>query len=219
MKKLGIIVIAIFIGLVSFKKIAQKGDPKKREEAKKEINAYMKANMLPVMLENRKEFDTKLSKKEKATLVSLRERLDALKGKKDSMKKDKSSGEPSEAQKSEMKAMKTEMRHIMTDAWVIVDNHESDLEAIKTANKANEEKWKTDMKAIFEKYKPENSEMGKKGKHGKKGHRFGQMDDKKPVMFVLMDPSKSVDQIASEMEQRQEQRGHRGGKGHHGNKR
>ncbi|MBB6459917.1 hypothetical protein [Flammeovirga kamogawensis] len=218
MKKLGIIVLVAFIGLVSFKSIAQKGDPKKRAEAKKEINAYMKANMLPVMLENRKEFDTKLSKKEKATLVSLRERLEALKTKKNSLMKDKPSGEPSEEQKNEMKAMKTEMRHIMTDAWVIVDNHESDLEAIKTANKANEEKWKADMKAIFEKYKSENSEMGKKGKHGKKGHHFGKMDDKKPVMFVLMDPSKTVDQLATEMEQRQDQRGHRGGKGHHGNR-
>ncbi|NME70606.1 hypothetical protein [Flammeovirga aprica] len=206
---------------VSFAGIAQEEKKKKREEARKEIKAYMKAQVLPVVLENRKDFDKKLSKSEKKTLVSLRSRMDALSKKKEGMKRPE--GEPTEAQQKERQEMEKEMRHITTAAWEIVDNHEADLEAIKASTKTQQEQWKSDMQAIMEKYKPENKE-GKDGKGKGKGHgrrgKMGQgmMGHYQPVMFVLMDPSKSVDEIADEMEKRQMKRmkHHKGGKGHRG---
>ncbi|MBD0404590.1 hypothetical protein [Flammeovirga sp. EKP202] len=210
---------------VSFVSVAQQEKKKKRDEARKEIKAYMKAQVLPVVLENRKEFDNKLSNSEKKTLVSLRERLDALSKKKEGMKRPE--GEPTEEQQKERQAMEKEMRHITTAAWEIVDNHEADLEAIKASTKTQQEQWKSDMKAIMSKYKPENKGEGnghEKG-NGRKGRgkgkmgRQGMMGHYQPVMFVLMDPSKSVDELADEMEKRQMKRmGHKGGKGrgHHG---
>ncbi|WP_157491149.1 hypothetical protein [Flammeovirga sp. SJP92] len=223
MKKTKVLILSLFALATltfSFVSVAQQDKKKKREEARKEIKAYMKAEVLPVVLESRKEFDQKLSNAEKKTLVSLRERLDALSKKKEGMKRPE--GEPTEEQKKERQAMEKEMRHITTAAWEIVDNHEADLEEIKASTKTQQEQWKTDMKAIFEKYKPEDKEgnggrNGKKGKgHGRRGKMGqGMMGHYQPVMFVLMDPSKSVDEIADEMEKRQMKRmNHKGGKGH-----
>ncbi|NLR91033.1 hypothetical protein [Flammeovirga agarivorans] len=213
MKKISLIVLALVS--VSFFAFCQgKGDPKKREEAKKEINAYMKANVLPVMIEQRKELDKKLSSSEKKEIESLRARINTLKAQKENMPKRDRSQEPTEEQRKAFEAAKKEMRLIMTDAWAIVDNHEADFEALKEGNKENAEKWKADMKAIFDKYKPEGAEGKRGGKGGRHGKMGMMMDQNKAPMFLLMDPTKSVDELAAEMEQRQagRQGHHRGGK-------
>lgn len=220
MKKSKILILSLvaFVTLAfSFKTIAQKQKNKKRDEIRKEVSAYTKANILPVVLEQRKAFDKDLSSDEKATLVSLRERLDALKAKRDTMKRPE--GEPTEEQKKAHKEMEKEMRLIMTDAWVIADNHEDDLEKINASNKEQKEQWKNDIKAIFVKYKGDNSNKGENGKHKKKGkmmHGKMMFDHNKPAMFVLMDPNKTVDELASDMEQRMKKRGRHGKGRHHG---
>ncbi|MBB3698589.1 hypothetical protein KMW28_15465 [Flammeovirga yaeyamensis] len=207
MKKITLFVFTILsIFLFSFQDGPKKGmDKEARKKAQKEIAEYNKANVVPVLLENRKEFDNKLSDAEKKELASLRTRLDNLKEENKSMKKDKKKGEaPTEEQKAAKEAAQKEMRQIMTAAWAVVDNHEADLKSIKEANKANEEKWRTDMKAIMEKYRPEGSMKGegKKKGHNKGKHKMGRnpMGANRDVMFVLMDPTKSVDEIAAQME-------------------
>ncbi|OHX68174.1 hypothetical protein [Flammeovirga pacifica] len=216
MKKITLLVLAIFsITLFSFQDGPKKGmDKETRKKAQKELAAYNKENVIPVILENRKEFETKLSSDEKKELVSLRVKMKALGEQKKASKKGKTKGEaPTEEQKEARAALQKEMRQIMTSAWAIVDNHEADLKAIKESNKANEEKWKEDIKAIMMKYKPENAEKGKGKKHG---HKMKQnpMGPNKDVMFVMMDPSQSIDEIAENMEKMAKKRhGQHGKKG------
>lgn len=218
MKRTKLFIIAIItiatLG-VSFVGVAQKEKKNKREEARTEIQAYMKTNVLPVILEKRKEFDSQLSNSEKKKLVALRSRMDALKKERETMQRPE--GEPSDEQKKKHYEMEKEMRHITTAAWEIADKHESDLLAVKTSTESQKQQWESDIKAIMEKYSPNKEKREKSHGEHKRKFKTGQQifQHNKPVMFLLMDPNKTVDEIAVDMEKRQMTRkmkfkGHRG---------
>lgn len=183
-----------------------------RKKLKAELREYRKANITPVMIEKRGEFEQKLSAEEKATIEKLRaekkakieERKALIKEEKMEMRKKGKSDEFRAKRKEEHKAMRAELKPIL-------DTHKEDLEAIEAEIAPLRATWKKDMEAIKAKYKDQGLEMhhnrghkkgqaSKKGKKGKKGKKNGK-DKGNGAMkahFLLLDPAVPVQETPGE---------------------
>lgn len=165
-------------------------DKEKRKAVREEVKAYFGANILPVLKTQREKLDPKLSSQEKSEVDAIRQSMGNLKdkakeqgiGKK--MKRMRRGGEElSEEQKEAMKMLARERRKLTMRAWAIVDNHESDIDALMKEIDTKREQWKNDIqKMISEKVGGEHWE-----KHKVKLPFMRRFDE---VKFLLMNPEK-----------------------------
>lgn len=141
----------------------------KKVEAKAmrdEMRSYHEENVAPVLLEQRKKLDAKISDEDKAKLANIRAERKASRGQK------------SRGQKSGARPHKD-------DLSALVQKYDDEIDMLMEEIEPKQEQWKKDMKAIAEA-----NHQKRKGKKGmKKGvHRPNPGFQK--ARFLLMDPAK-----------------------------
>ncbi|MGB3469086.1 MAG: T9SS type A sorting domain-containing protein [Cyclobacteriaceae bacterium] len=203
--KIGMLLIALMISSVV---VAQKKD-RPGKALRENMKAYVKENILPVAVENRRDFESVLSASEKKQIAELRERQQVIRERQKEMRaqfrntengaKNSYKLEPTEAQADEMRQVKKERRLIKTEVFTIVDNHEDFFIAMETDLKDDRTKWRDDMKSMMEDSRGEKAkdsdrkEGMRRGGHGKRHHLGGKFNKMfSPVAFVLMDPDNAA---------------------------
>jgi hypothetical protein len=172
-----------------------------RKKMEKEIRAYRKANILPVLIEKRASFEEKLSEDEKKTIEALRVKIgDKRKTWKAMTPEQKREhrkvleGDFKEKRKEERKEMKAQLKPIL-------ETHEAELKSIEQQIAPLRKVWETDMKVIRDKYmntdsvsmKHNHKKHGKPGKHGKK-QGLHKKEGAMKARFLLMDPAKAIEE-------------------------
>ena len=142
----------------------------KKAEAKAmrdKMRAYKEENIAPVLLEQRKKLEVKISEADKATLAKIR-----TEGQQ--MRKEKRQG-----QKAKPRPNKEELS-------ALIEKYSEDIDALMEEIAAQQEQWKKDMKAIAGEG---GQSKGKRQKRMKKGHQQRKPGFQK-ARFLLMDPVK-----------------------------
>jgi hypothetical protein len=160
--------------------IAFKGRKLKRPVQNEEVIEYVKINILPVLKEKRANFDQFLSDDEKQKVSELQLRLQILHNEK---MKSSPQGlrlgnfnrgdrpEISDEQREKIRAHMKERRLIMTEAWAIADNHESEIESVLEDLKPDMEKWREDIRKIREPYREQRQELREEWRNNREQRR------------------------------------------------
>jgi Spy/CpxP family protein refolding chaperone len=141
----------------------------KKAEAKamrEEMRDYHKQNVAPVLLEQRKKLEAKISDEDKAALVKIRAERKASRPQKDG------------GQKADSRPHKDELS-------ALVQKYDEEINTLMEEIKPKREQWEKDMKTIAEANAPERT--------GKKGMRKGKQRSNpgfQKARFLLMDPVK-----------------------------
>lgn len=195
------ILLAMLVSSLAF---AQK-DKRPGKAHREKVKAYIQENILPVAIEERKDFEAMLSADEKAKVQELRERQQVLRENQESKReafrngrdKDTPRPEPTEEQITEMRLMRKEQRLIATEAYEIIDDHEDFFIAMENDLKDQKAQWRFDLKAMMEEGRPEgenprlDERRGRGHQGGIKGrmrHGAGFQKMFTPVAFLLMNP-------------------------------
>ncbi|MCB9245160.1 MAG: hypothetical protein H6606_01915 [Flavobacteriales bacterium] len=187
---------------------AHREEQKEKHQAmRKEIGEYRKTNIHPVMVEKRTELDTKLSTDEKRLIEETRTEVKRLRSEMRAELKETEGPDRREFMRENPK--RQEIRNVIeSKLQPIADAHKADLEQIRKDLEPQRAIWEKDMKAIHEKYKPEDGpghgpgefHRGGKGAKAGKGKGKGQAGAQheahfgkhKDLHFLLMDPSKPM---------------------------
>lgn len=183
------------ITTLAFSQQGKKKHHQPNPELKKEMQGYLENNVVPVLQKVQNEFDEELSAEDlafvqkkrteiaqkraeqkanheahRAERKAMREKVKNMTDeerqvfRKEKMKERK--GENYGEFKEERKAMKAEMKSFM-------ERNEALIKSTMTSLKPNYEKWTTEQKAIFEKYKPADAPKMKEGKRKDRVGLFG----------------------------------------------
>lgn len=196
---IGSAVIAVLVTVTAFSQ-----DPNRREIREK-VRSYAKENILPVVAEERANFDNELSATEKQKVVELRERMLALKEEGKAFREQHGKGrgmkrgfhekpDLTEEQKEQMYQHRKEMRLVRTEAFEIIDAHEDFFKSLRSTMEPKMDVWKEEIKSIVGDDMERMHEGGHgkgHGHHGRRGHGPGKMARElhSPVRFLLMDPN------------------------------
>lgn len=178
----------------------KRGEAKESREAlRAEMEAYRQENILPVMQAQRAKLEEKISAEDKATIAALRTKMEDHKadmnGKGNGKRQRKGMGinGVDEGKKADREQMKS-----------LLATYQDDIKALFAEIEDKTAQWKTDMKAIAEKYHPEQGERQMKGREGK-GKKRGQRAKKErqeerpgigrvmsAIHFLLLEPATSA---------------------------
>ena len=150
-----------------------------------EVQSYIQENILPTVESQRAKLDVELSDQELAEIRQIKAGLQQLRVDKQalhtSLKEVRESyegeGRPEipEELKESMKAHRKAQRQLMTQAWIIVDANEAEIETLLEGLEPQAEQWQEDLRNLMDTYNPEGVRPGRRGKRtesgeGKRGH-------------------------------------------------
>ncbi len=190
-KNILILILGLVVTTIAFGQ-RKKGHHKPNPEAKKEMEAYIEKNVIPVLQKAQNEMDAQLSAEDLAFIQGKRKEVAALKANKkaerDAKKADRKAmkEEFEKMTEEERKAFKEEKRaerkamhekrkrekgnaNSKEEVKAFMERNQELITNTMTALKPNYKKWITDQKAILEKYAPENAPARKMKKHSKIG--------------------------------------------------
>lgn len=119
---------------------AQRQNP----EMKKELRVYYRQNIIPVLIEKRRNFENELTDEEKATIETIRNKRNELRAE---WMEGQLAGEGMETK--DMKDFMTESRKALQP---ILLNHKASLEKLEESLRPEREKWEADIDKIKAKY-------------------------------------------------------------------
>ncbi len=187
-KNLLLLVILIAVSTAAFA-----GGGPKNPELRKELRAYMKQNIRPVLREQRLKLDKEISAKDKQEIEKLRQQLQQIRqeGKvlKEQLKESRGESKAplTEAQKTQIKAQREKVKSVYTAASAIAAKYKTPLESIKADISDDRTKWKADIEAILAKHGVK-AEAAKKGRHKKRsGAHMQYAHLLRPAQFILWD--------------------------------
>ena len=169
-----------------------------------EIRAYYRANVLPVLQQQRQKLEPQLAAADRTQLATYRTQLQALKAQSRALHQhlkpstDAPATRPTltEAQREQARQLRVQSHEIMQKVGEMAQKYEATITTLMQGVQPQREQWMTDMKAIAAKNAtPEQQQrhaeaQGNQGKghghrhgHGPMGHLF------KPARFLLLDPA------------------------------
>lgn len=171
----------------------------KMKSAGEEMKAYREKNVEPVLLKQRAKLESKISAADKKLIAELRtqheqrrkEGFDKRRESRDKMgSKEKRGDKTTEGKRPEKDEKHTQMK-------ALVEKYSADIDALYAEIATQENQWKQDQKAIWEKYAPKPSEEGAKKMEAHKKHpdtegAKDKMDFHKKMGFLLMNPTEST---------------------------
>ena len=177
------------------RKAPRQGRMDKADKAalKSELKAYRSENILPVMKAQRAKLEEKLSPEDKAQITTLRASLKTRRQEMRALKQ--------EANKSreDFQKLRETYKPDQEAIKALVEKYDADIDALLAEMQPQQEQWHKDIRAIYQKYRPEpKSGDEKPGPKGKYGHHAGPKGQHpalpgKPEMhkgrFLLLDPN------------------------------
>lgn len=194
-------IVLPLVAIISFSAFKVSNIFNSKAEMYYEMKSFFNDEILPVLEPLRVELEQELTADEKAKIESLREKAGQLIEQKAEMFKKHHQGadcekiELTDDEKEAIRLAQKEVRNILTEAWVIMDNHEEKFIEIHENIEPYLETWKKEGRERMMKHLPKMMH-GKKGPHcqregeGHPGHRPHprHMDGfVTPVIFILWD--------------------------------
>jgi hypothetical protein len=220
MRILSIILTLGLLGSLSYAQRSEHPRPsaEQRQAMRQDIQAYLDANVLPVLAPARSAFDANLSAEEQRTLAATRSQLAArrqAKGQDRSERGDRPdrAARPSDADRAARhEAHRAEKQALMDPVADIAATHAVALRRTLQELRPQAETWRQDLHAIMAAYRPTTDAQGEqdrpaRGDHqGRKGHdhdrghsnghgrgHLGAMDHwLRPVGFLLWTPEQAL---------------------------
>ena len=165
-------------------------------EARKEMQAYVQENVLPVMQAQRGKLDPLLSAQEQAELTAIRTEMKSLHKERQALSPKRSdrsetpkTGQgPSEAERAAFQTLRERREQITERARPILQAHEADISGLLNEVATERQQWRTDMRAIMASHLGEMPRSGKYGQGNKPGRAMAGMGHMhQPMGFLLWD--------------------------------
>lgn len=162
-----------------------------------EVRAYVEANVLPVLRQQRQKLEPQLAAPDRAQLTAYRSQLEALKTRGQALRQSlRPEGGPpeetrpalTEAQREQVHQMRFEARHIMLKVVEMAQKYDGAIAKLAEEVQPQKEKWATEIKAlVVRNTAPEQQEQlahfaGRWHEHDGLRRFF------RPAMFLLMNP-------------------------------
>lgn len=199
MKKAVILLVPMSLIIVAFMLCSFKAGQitNQKDEISSEIKNYVAKQIIPVLKPLRKELEQKLSETEKNEIDAIRLMHIGLR----QIRADaginffeilKAEDQFTREQLEVIKTTRKQFRKTMMKAWIIADNHESEIEQLLLQTGDYKDQWKADIKQIV---KCKLDDKGKGYLLEKDESRFGQLGFAEcimPVIFLLFDAENPV---------------------------
>lgn len=181
-----------------------KGDKSKMKAAFEEVKKYKDKNVIPVLKEQRKKLDKKISKEDQVKIEAIRKKIKAIKSEWKSKKEncegkekcDTKNGKPKNCSPEDCKKGKTKnsegksiIKAELLEAKKLAEKYDGEIEALFLEIKDKKTTWEKDIKNIFEKYKP--ADAPNHPPHQK--HKTERKKEFGKVRFLLMDPNEKTE--------------------------
>ncbi len=163
-----------------------------RRELREEVQAYLQANVLPVLKEQRARLESQLSAEDKALIAELRQQHESIRAK---MKAAQGDPEQRQALRDELKERRGEREQLRG----LVEKYEAGIERLFTEIMDERQQWRRDLQQLHENHRPETREEAtprfrregpRKQRERQRHHRDGGRHD--GIMgkgaFLLLDP-------------------------------
>ncbi|MDX5438120.1 MAG: hypothetical protein LPK03_13040, partial [Pontibacter sp.] len=124
-------------------------------ELRKEVRAYTRQNIIPVLREQRIAFEKQLSAADKQKIARLRQEQQRLhlqaKELRESFKASRGESKTllNEAEKAQLKALRQKQKQVVLRTRTIAGQYRSQLQAIQAELADEKETWTADLKAIY----------------------------------------------------------------------
>ncbi|MCP4440393.1 MAG: hypothetical protein GY810_15715 [Aureispira sp.] len=196
-------ILTMLILLVVGTTMAQKGKKnKKNPELRKELRDHYRTNMYPVLQEKQAAIDAGLNGTDLASVNASRMEYSQLKAQaRDAAKKRREMRKAGtdkevikEKRKTDKAEFKTAKKGIIESLLPLIDSNEELVKGVMLELRPLRKQWKTERKAIREKYAPADEEVAEKGKgkkKGKKGKDKAEFNKKRAAKFLMWDRNKA----------------------------
>jgi len=193
-KFLGLVLLAILLATVV--STARGGRHHRREDRpiRREVRAYLQANVLPVLRQQRQKLEPQLAAADRAQLATYRTQLKGLKEQGQALRHDAApAGNPAgrpgltDAQQQQAQQLRSQAKTILLNAALLAQKYEAPIAQLAREVQPQKEQWTTDIKAIVAKNTtPEQQQRAAAG--GQLPNHGGLRRFFKPAVFLLMDP-------------------------------
>jgi hypothetical protein len=189
--------------LLAFWLLASAFQMQSKPGTRKEVKAYLKENVFPVVAEQRKKLDRELSAEEKTQIEQIRTQLKEMRQEmRANRKRFKHQEELSQEQKEQFREQRKAHRQLMNQAWEIADRHDDRIAALLEEMQEDAHKWKEDIHNMVKQERTQSYEQGenrerKGGRRAERMHRqrghFRKNGPRhlmkvfRPVQFLLFD--------------------------------
>jgi hypothetical protein len=181
---------------------------KDNHPVRREMQAYIDQNVMPVVRQQRQKLEAQLATADKAPLAIYRTQLKEVRQRSQALRQsfrsapstDPKTTEPAsprapltEAQQQQLQLLRTETRTIMQQVNQMAEKYASNITQVLQEVQPQKEKWATDMQAIVVKdTTPEQQEKLGHFRGGRMHHRVGADRLLRPSAFLLLDPAAST---------------------------
>lgn len=187
---------------------ARAEQPKDNHPVRREMQAYVEQNVMPVVRQQRQKLEAQLATADKAQLAIYRTQLKEVRQRSQALRQSFRSApstapqttEPAsprtpltEAQQQQLQQLRTETRTIMQQVNQMAEKYTTNITQVLQEVQPQKEKWATDMQAIVAKNTtPEQQEKLSRSRGGRMHHRIGASRLLRPTAFLLLDPAAST---------------------------
>lgn len=158
-----------------------------------ELNSFVGTTVIPELKPVRETLDQAFTAEEKQKIDELRAEAKELAGtftalhEKYHKSGDRTDKSISDADLVAVKQSQKTMRRIISESWIILDNHEAEFDALAQDIMPSMERWHTEMKERVGKFMPRHRGHSKFKEMHKAHARFGDALVT-PVLFILFEP-------------------------------
>lgn len=170
---------------------------------RREVRAYLEANVLPVLRQQRQKLETQLAPADQAQIVAYRTQLKELKSQGKALRQSLVLATPgarpalTEAQKQQVHALRLQGKTIMLSVAQLALKYDANIQKLAQEIAPQKEQWATDIKAITAKNAtPEQPEKLARWQ-GFAARYTGLHKLFRPAAFLLLDPNGPAESTAS----------------------
>ena len=169
---------------------------------RREVRAYVQANVLPTLRQQRQKLETQLAPADQAQIVAYRAQLkDVLtqgKALRQSLLPEGSPTRPTltEAQKTQVQALRLQGKTIMLSVAQLALKYDANIQKLAQEIEPQKEQWTTDLKAIVAKSATPEQQAKLSRWQGFAARRSGLRKLFSPAAFLLLDPTAPVEDAA-----------------------
>ncbi|MDF7810377.1 T9SS type A sorting domain-containing protein [Hymenobacter sp. YC55] len=209
-KSLTLVLVLLATNIIAPAHAEQRKD---QHPVRREMQAYIEQNVLPVVRQQRQKLDAQLSTADKAQLAIYRTQLKEVRQRSQALRQSFRSApsaapqtaEPAsprapltDAQQQQLQQLRTETRTIMQQVNQMAEKYAANITQLLQEVQPQKAKWATDMQAIVAKNTtPEQQEKLGHFRGGRMHYRSGASRLLRPTAFLLLDPATSSTAPAS----------------------
>ncbi len=162
-----------------------------------DIKAYVEANVLPVLRQQRQKLETQLAPADQAQIVAYRAQLQALKTQSQALRQSLRPADAApgtrptltDAQRQQVHALRLQGKQIMLSVAQLALKYDANIQKLAADIQPQKARWATDLKAIVAKDATPTQQARLARWQGFAARRGGLGKLFKPAAFLLLDPS------------------------------